>query len=60
MEDEEEDDIYAPDERVFPDQKYLAGNGATEDKSITREANANGPEEEESGEEIEEAESESV
>ncbi|KAL9104559.1 MAG: hypothetical protein Q9163_000533 [Psora crenata] len=59
MEDEEEDDIYAPDEEGLPDAKPTAESGIAQNEVVTKAASGVVPEEEESGEEIEEDETDS-
>ena len=58
MEEEDEDDIYAPDESILTEQKpsdHVVFNG-----HVKANETPNGPQDEESGEEIEEDESDSV
>ena len=57
MQDDEDDDIYAPDESALPHEKAVSNNGPNQNTS-TREGAA--PQDEESGEELEEDESDSV
>ena len=60
MEEDEEDDIYAPDESSLSDQKHTAGIGHAEEVLARIEGNGNPPEDEGSGEGSEEDESDSV
>ena len=61
MEEEDEDDIYAPDESILTGQKYSDHDEVVNGQaSIKTKEPLNGPQDEESGEEIEEDESDSV
>ena len=58
MQDDEDDDIYAPEESALPHQKAVSNNGPNQNTSTREEGAA--PQDEESGEELEEEESDSV
>ena len=57
MEEEDEDDIYAPEDSIAPGQDLRPGNGTTTNASVNKAGNE---EDEEEGEEVEEDESDSV
>ncbi|MCJ1451575.1 cleavage polyadenylation factor subunit fip1 [Mycoblastus sanguinarius] len=56
MEEEDEDDIYAPEDSIAPGQDLRPGNGTTTNASVNKAGNE---EDEEEGEEVEEDESDS-
>ncbi|MDI1486518.1 MAG: hypothetical protein OHK93_005749 [Ramalina farinacea] len=57
MQDDEDDDIYAPEEPAAPHQKAVSNDGPNQNTSTREEGGA--PQDEESGEELEEEESDS-
>lgn len=60
MDEEDEDDMYAPEEGPVPSQDVRIGKGNATNLQPTGEGTANDEEDEEEGEEVEEDESDSV
>ena len=60
MDEEDEDDMYAPEEGPVPSQDVKRGKGNATNLQPTGEGTANDEEDEEEGEEVEEDESDSV
>lgn len=60
MEEDDDDDIYAPDDNIVTGQSCHAGNGDSAETATKKDADGNEDDGEEEGEEIEEDESDSV